>query len=70
MQEKMEYMAFFTKWLNYQFDHFDQELHKYSILRQVENIVDDNNEAIYWSSRDCWSMYYMAKDIIDSKTTV
>lgn len=59
-----EYMAFFDKWINYQFPREEYADHNAKILQIVGNIVFDPEELAYWSNRDNWSMYYLAKNEI------
>jgi hypothetical protein len=54
-----EYMAFFDKWINYQFPR-DEE-HNGRILQIVGQIVADPEELAHWANRDNWSMYDYAK---------
>lgn len=63
-----DYLAFFTKWLDYQFTHQDEELHKEYILAIVsEKYITDEDEASYWANRDCWSMYHLASKDLQKK---
>jgi hypothetical protein len=57
-----EYMAFFDKWLNYQFPRDEDATHNGRILQIVGELVRDDDEREYWSARDNWSMYYYARD--------
>ncbi len=57
-----EYMAFFDKWLNYQFPRDEDAAHNGRILQIVGELVRDDDEREYWSARDNWSMYYYARD--------
>ncbi len=57
-----EYMAFFDKWLNYQFPRDDDATQNARILQTVGELVRDDDERAYWSARDNWSMYYYARD--------
>jgi hypothetical protein len=54
-------MAFFEKWLHYQFPRTEDDWNNYSILRIVAKIVSDDDELQHWANRDNWSMYDMAK---------
>jgi hypothetical protein len=56
-----EYMAFFDKWLNYQFSRIEDETHNKTVLQIVAQIVADSDELQHWSNRDNWSMYDYAK---------
>lgn len=58
-----EYMAFFDRWINYQFSRDEDAAHVDAILQIVGMIVSDPNELEYWSNRDNWSMYHAAKDM-------
>lgn len=63
-----DYLAFFTKWLDYQFVHEDEIAHKEMILALVsEKYITDEEEASYWANRDCWSMYYLASKALQKK---
>lgn len=57
-----EYMAFFDKWINYQFPRDDDIAQNARILQIVGEIVRDDDERAYWAARDNWSMYYYARD--------
>jgi hypothetical protein len=57
------YMAFFDKWLNYQFPREEDAALNGRILQIVGEIVSDADDLAYWSNRDCWSMYYSVKDL-------
>lgn len=58
-----EYMAFFDKWLNYQFPRDEDAAHNGRILQIVGEIVSDADDLQYWANRDNWSMYYSVKDL-------
>jgi len=58
-----EYMAFFDKWLNYQFPRDEDASHNGRILQIVGEIVSDADDLQYWANRDNWSMYYSVKDL-------
>jgi hypothetical protein len=63
-----DYLAFFKKWLDYQFSHDDQEPHKALIFSVVtKEFVTDEEEASYWSNRDCWSMYDLANKVLQKQ---
>ena len=64
---RIEYLTFFNNWLNYQFDHSDQETHKALILEHAGKVVEDDDEAEYWSNRDCWTMYHVCNDVLRAK---
>ncbi|MFZ9273105.1 MAG: hypothetical protein ACO24B_06810 [Ilumatobacteraceae bacterium] len=57
-----EYMAFFDKWINYQFSRDEDAVHNGRILQIVGELVRDDDEREYWANRDNWSMYYYARD--------
>ena len=57
------YMAFFEKWLHYQFPRVEDDWHNFAILKKVSKIVSDNDELAHWSNRDNWSMYDHAKGL-------
>ena len=56
-----EYMQFFERWLRYQFARVEDEMLNSKVLREVARIVADADELSHWASRDCWSMYDLAK---------
>ena len=56
-----EYMAFFDRWISYQFQRAEDAAHNAAILESVARIVADSDELAYWKSRDCWSMLDYAK---------
>lgn len=56
-----EYMAFFDRWINYQFSRAEDAAHVDAILQIVGRIVSDPDELAHWAARDNWSMYYLAK---------
>lgn len=56
-----EYMAFFDRWINYQFPRAEDEQANSLILQEVARLVADPDDCAYWSGRDCWSMYDLAK---------
>lgn len=56
-----EYMQFFERWLRYQFARDEDEASNLCVLQQVARIVADADDLVYWASRDCWSMYDLAK---------
>ena len=63
-----DYLTFFSQWLNKQFVHQDEELHKQYILEIVsDKYITDEDEATYWANRDCWSMYYLASKDLQKK---
>ena len=51
-----EYMAFFKKWLDYQFPLEEHEWHNLDALKKVSEIVSDPAELEHWANRDNWSM--------------
>jgi hypothetical protein len=56
-----DYMNFFEKWLHYQFPRVEDDWNNFEILREVARIVAYPDDCAYWSNRDCWSMYDLAK---------
>ena len=56
-----EYMAFFKRWLEYQFDREEDETINERILQKVADIVSDPEDLAHWSTRDNWSMYDLTK---------
>ena len=58
-----EYMHFFDKWLNYQYPRQEDEFNNLALLMTVAQIVDDEAELAHWQNRDCWSMFYHAKEL-------
>jgi hypothetical protein len=63
-----EYMAFFDKWLNYQFSRAEDETHNKTVLQIVAQIVADSDELAHWANRDNWSMYDHAKQFAPVET--
>ena len=59
-----EYMAFFDKWLNYQFPRDEDAANNGRILQLVGEIVSDADDLAYWSTRDNWSMYDSVKGLV------
>jgi hypothetical protein len=57
----IEYMAFFEKWLYYQFPRVEDDWDNLDIIRKVASIIEDDEGASYWGDRDCWTMHDMAK---------
>jgi hypothetical protein len=55
-----EYMAFFDKWIFYQFPRLEDNWRNLDILREVARIVADPDDLQHWANRDCWSMYDLA----------
>jgi len=63
-----DYLTFFSKWLDRQFVHQDEEAHKQYILAIVsENYITDEDEATYWGNHSCWSMYQLASKDLQKK---
>ena len=62
MTTHTEYMAFFDKWIFYQFPRLEDNWRNLDILRTVSKIVSDPDELAHWANRDCWSMYDLAKE--------
>ena len=58
-----EYMAFFEKWLNYQFSRIEDEINNKKILKTVAQIVAEDSDLQYWSNRDNWSTYDHANQL-------
>lgn len=58
-----EYMAFFDKWIFYQFPREEDNWDNLDILRTVAKIVSDPDDLAHWVNRDCWSMYDLAKEL-------
>jgi len=64
---RKEYLQFFTNWLFYQYDRPSDKLRNLLLIREVKNIVTDDDEAAYWGDRDCWIMHGLASDAMKSK---
>ena len=64
---RKEYLQFFTNWLFYQYDRPSDKLRNLLLIREVKNIVIDDDEAAYWGDRDCWTMHGLASDAMKSK---
>jgi hypothetical protein len=62
-----EYHNFFANWLRYQFPRNADIVRNVLILREVQNIVDTDEEAAYWGDRDCWTMHDIANKRIQSR---
>lgn len=62
-----EYIAFFTKWLFYQFNRPSDRLRNLLLIGEVKRIVTDDEEAAYWGDRDCWTMYDIVSKQMQSK---
>ena len=56
-----EYMRLFTRWVEYQFDRVEDELHNAKLLSKVSEMMQDNDELQYWANRDNWSLYDILK---------
>jgi len=56
-----EYMRLFTRWVEYQFNRVDDELHNAKLLSKVSEMMQDNDELQYWANRDNWSLYDILK---------
>lgn len=63
---KNTYLNLYWNWLCYQFNPSDQ-LHITLIQSRVKQFIENDEMAIQWSKRDNWTVYYMAKDYLDSK---
>lgn len=57
-----EYMAFFERWLFYQFPRDEDNWTNINLLRVVAKIVQDPEDLLHWAARDCWSMYHLAME--------
>jgi len=64
---RKEYIQFFTNWLFYQYDRESDTIHNLRLIREMKNIVTDDDEAAYWGDRDCWTMHGLASDAMKSK---
>jgi hypothetical protein len=64
---RKEYIQFFTNWLFYQYDRPSDKLRNLLLIREVKNIVTDDDEAAYWGDRDCWTMHGIASDALKAK---
>ena len=64
---RAEYLNFFANWLHYQFPRNADIVHNVLITREVQNIVDTDEEAAYWGDRDCWTMHDIANKRIQSR---
>lgn len=64
---RKEYLQFFTNWLFYQYDRPSDKLRNLLLIREVKNIVTDDDEAAYWGDRDCWTMHGLASDAMKAK---
>lgn len=58
-----EYLAFFERWLNYQFSRLEDEDSNNEVLQRVARLVSDPDELKYWSNRSNWDTYKIAKDM-------
>ena len=57
-----EYMAFFERWLFYQFPRDEDNWSNLDLLRVVAKIVQDPEDLLHWAARDFWSMYHLAME--------
>lgn len=64
---RQEYLAFFRNWLFYQFGKQSDVFRNRLLMREVERIVTDDDEAAYWGDRDCWTMHGLASDAMKTK---
>jgi hypothetical protein len=64
---RAEYLNFFSKWLNYQFPRNSDIVRNVLIMREVQKIVDSDEEAAYWGDRDCWTMHGIASQQIQDR---
>ena len=61
-----KYLAAFTNWIFYQFDRPSNRMHNILVIREVSKIVENDKEALYWGSRDNWTMLDIAcKNLAD-----
>jgi hypothetical protein len=54
-------MRLFTRWVEYQFNRVEDELHNAKLLSKVSEMMQDNEELQYWANRDNWSLYDILK---------
>jgi hypothetical protein len=54
-------MRLFTRWVEYQFNRVEDELHNAKLLSKVSKMMQDNEELQYWANRDNWSLYDILK---------
>lgn len=64
---RSEYISFFTNWLHYQFPRNADVVRNVLIIREVNKLVSDDDEAAYWGDRDCWTMHDIANKEIQSR---
>ena len=64
---RAEYLSFFFDWLHYNFSRTDDLVHNVLIMREVQRIVDTDDEAAYWGDRDCWTMHDIATKRIQAR---
>jgi hypothetical protein len=64
---RKEYIQFFTNWLSYQYDRESDQIHNLRLIREMKNIVTDDEDAAYWGDRDCWTMHGLASDALKAK---
>jgi len=64
---RKEYIQFFTNWLSYQYARESDQIHNLRLIREMERIVTDDEDAAYWGDRDCWTMHGLASDALKAK---
>ena len=64
---RSEYISFFNNWLHYQFPRNADVVRNVLIIREVNKIISDDDEASYWGDRDCWTMHDIASRAIASR---
>lgn len=63
-----DYLTLFSAWLDRQFVHQDEELHKEYILAIVaEKYITDDEKATYWGKFDCLTMWRLANKDVSKK---
>ena len=64
---RKEYIQFFTNWLSYQYARKSDQIHNLRLIREMERIITDDEDAAYWGDRDCWTMHGLASDALKAK---
>ena len=64
---RKEYIQFFTNWISYQYARESDQIHNLRLIREMERIVTDDEEAAYWGDRDCWTMHGIASQQIQNR---
>ena len=64
---RAENLSFFTNWLRYQFPRNADIVRNVLVTREVQSIVDSDEEAAYWGDRDCWTMHDIASKQIAAR---